>query len=63
MEIPLTILRNWKKYMDHGDLTLIEKESGISSTTLSIAFNKRTASKETIEAIKKFVEQKKQVLK
>lgn len=62
MQIKGHILRNWKSYLDNGDLTKIAEQSGISRQTISLAINRGHATPKTIAAIKSFVELKKMVL-
>ena len=59
MQINDSTIRNWKKYLDHGDIGLISEESGISRQTISLAFNEGLANTTTIKAIKKFIDKKK----
>lgn len=63
MNIPKNMTAEWRKYLDHGDMEEIAKEAGVSTKTISKAFNSHIATIKTIQAIKKFVDRKKELLK
>lgn len=63
MDIPSRLITKWKKQKEHGDIKAISETSGISELTISNAFNKKKASKETIKAINKFYTDKPEMKK
>ena len=59
VRIPESTIRNWKKRLDnYGEKTACSIATGISRQTIMQAMKKRTALRDTVEAINAYVESK-----
>jgi hypothetical protein len=58
MEIPKRLLNKWKLAKEQGDISKISEAKDLHPLTVSNAFKKGTASKETIKAINDFYNEK-----